>query len=844
MGLYYMYGMIRKMAFILIAAVFTSCVYYNTFYNARQNFKRAEQNQRNSNINRNRQDNIEWNRAGPPQEPSISVNDRTLYKAAIDKANKVVVFYPNSKYADDAIWIIGKSRYNMTEHISCDKKLKELVIKYPKSEYVDDAYFYMGMSQFWLKNYELAQEAFNHINELKKTPYKDDAIFVVAYMDYIRGNFNSAVASFENFLKDYPKSDSSATAQFFIGVCHDSLGECIQAMQAYKNVDQYKPSHELYYDTRYAYGSTALRADSIDLGMSIFEDLSRRERYFDRSSMIRLKIADGKRLKGMIEEAESEYLKVIEQFPKTNQSAEAYYRLGLIYQNDKNDLTMAKKYFNDATREKRNSNFYSLALAKSAQISKLETYRAKLKRNLPEPDELTDTLKTALADDQSGQPDSLSTLTPDSSSAGSQPDSLGDDDKIDNTRPSFLDLMQRMASESGTSPENPDEIDQAITDFQKSILPENNGDTDTLSGEPDSVSHISDSLDSLVQDTISIEEDAEIRFLLAELYHHDLNRPDSALNEYLLLAETYPESEYTPKALLASAIIYEEKNDRDNARELYLRIINFYPSTEQARYAVTKIKGARIPRDSDVELMYRQAEDMYFLYNNPDSAIRLFDYIEGEFPQSEYAVKSAFSKAWIVNLTLKENGDSSAYHAFAAVVDKYPETPYAEDAKIRMGLVKRDTPKKKKASEEQKGDEKLSPQEDSLRRAIADSLRRLAVTLPRAPAVKDTGEFLYPEHLIGTKRRGMVTFKIRLDLFGNVVEHELLGPSGNDQIDSVATEALINTTFDMSNFTDLSMLDEFFRYDLRFEPPDYDDFLEDIYYDPDSPYRQQLEGGP
>jgi len=161
-----------------------------------------------------------------------------------------------------------------------------------------------------------------------------------------------------------------------------------------------------------------------------------------------------------------------------------------------------------------------------------------------------------------------------------------------------------------------------------------------------------------------------------------------------------------------------------------------------------------------------------------------------------------------------------------------------------MGLVKKKSSKKNQAREEQDDGKPLSPQEDSLRRALADSLRRLANTLPRAPAVKDTGEFLYPEHLIGSKRRGTVTFKIRLDLFGNVVEYELLGPSGDDQIDSVATKALINTTFDMSDLADLSMLDEFFRYDLRFVPPDYDDFLEDIYYDPNSPYRQQHEQGP
>jgi len=243
-----------------------------------------------------------------------------------------------------------------------------------------------------------------------------------------------------------------------------------------------------------------LRADSIDLGMSIFEDLSRKERYFDQSSMIQLKIADGKRLKGMIKEAESEYLDVIEQFPKTNQSAEAYYRLGLIYQYNKDDLETAKKYYNDATKEKRNSEFYSLALTKSAQISKLETYRLKLGRIKQDTIGSSDTLDPALTDDQTSQQDSLSTPTSDTLSADSQPDSS------DNL---------------------------AITNFQKSMAKINNDNPDTISEKSDTASQVSDSPDSLVQDTISFEEDSEIRFLLAELYHHDLNRPDSALNEYL-----------------------------------------------------------------------------------------------------------------------------------------------------------------------------------------------------------------------------------------------------------------------------------------------------------------------
>ena len=96
----------------------------------------------------------------------------------------------------------------------------------------------------------------------------------------------------------------------------------------------------------------------------------------------------------------------------------------------------------------------------------------------------------------------------------------------------------------------------------------------------------------------------------------------------------------------------------------------------------------------------------------------------------------------------------------------------------------------------------------------------------------------YPAELMEQriKKRGRVMFKIKLDLFGNIIEHELLGPSGSDLIDSVAVEALLNTTFDMSSVDDLSLLNDYFRYDISFAPPD--NWEDRFRYDTiDDPYR-------
>lgn len=836
--------MCRKFIILLLLILSASCVYYNLFYNAKQNFKRAEENQRRTQISRRRQDTSKPAGSSIFQEPSASMTERNLYKAAIEKANKVVVFHPESKYVDDALWIIGKSRYNMTEYITADKRFRELVIKCPDSKYADDAYFYMGMSQFWLKSYDLALEALNKIMELKKSSYKDDAAFVISFMYFIQGNYNNAIASFTDFLNNFPKSDSAALGRYCVGACYDSLGEFDMALLAYNNVDKYKPSHELYFIARYAAGSAAFKADSVELGMTIFKELATQERYFERSSAIRLKMAEGMNLSGKNDEAISEYLKVIEQFPKTMESAEAYYRLGLIYQDDMYDLEKAKEYFNKASQEKRDSPFRNLALAHSAQISKLETYKSKLGR-IPEKE--TEPADSVIADSP-GKLDSLAVV--DTATAQQPLDSVPSPDTLMvediSAEPIFTHLPESLVVGGLTPSDSIDKTIELMADSSSQALADMMVISDSLLSVPDSlpesdsVSAVEAAVDTSVQtvtgDTSSIDEDIEIRFLLAELYHHDLNHPDSALSEYLLLAESYPESPYAPKALLASAQIYEQKEDTIKARELYKRIVNFYPSTEQARYAVKKCDDVIIPPEKDVAGLYTQAEDLYFVYDNPDSALILFEFIEATFPQSEFAVKSAFARAWIIDKTLKTDGDSSSYYAFAAVTENYPETPYAEEAKIKMGLVKRKLPVERQLPEETPVEELLTPEEDSLRRARADSLKRFAFTLPSAPAVKDTGEFLYPEHLLKLKLKGRVTFKIKVDLFGNVVDYEMLGPSGNADIDSVAIEALLNTTFDVSSIQDLSKLDEYFRYDIPFEPPELDGF-----YDP---YRDLEERGP
>ena len=91
----------RKLKIVLIilivSAITSSCVYYNTFYHAKQKYKTAYEAQQKN-----------------PDGKANESNKQT-YEEAIKKASKVLTFHPDSKYVDDALYLIGKSYYNTEE---------------------------------------------------------------------------------------------------------------------------------------------------------------------------------------------------------------------------------------------------------------------------------------------------------------------------------------------------------------------------------------------------------------------------------------------------------------------------------------------------------------------------------------------------------------------------------------------------------------------------------------------------------------------------------------------------------------------------------------------------------
>ena len=112
--------------FTVLLFVFSSCAYFNTFYNARQYFEQAEKQR--------------LEKAGE----SIPPGAIDAYGKVIDKSQYVIDKYPDSKLVKEALLLIGMSRFHRKEY-----RIAETVFKQYVETYADD----VDQAEYWLALY-------------------------------------------------------------------------------------------------------------------------------------------------------------------------------------------------------------------------------------------------------------------------------------------------------------------------------------------------------------------------------------------------------------------------------------------------------------------------------------------------------------------------------------------------------------------------------------------------------------------------------------------------------------------------------------------------------------------
>ena len=658
----------------LILILFSHCAYFNTFYNARKYFNRASEATRK-------------NRTG-----TLTSGEKTNYEKASEKARRLVQEYPNSKWVDDALLMLGKSYYFTEEYSKADRQLGILIKEFPASPLIPEA-------RLWYAKSLLAQEKFDDaLDEFASLQNTDPSNRIQGETGYYlgqlyseRGDYNEAIQILQDAVKKCP-DDLKAETMFSIAANYDSLNQYENAATAYKKVLNYNKTEELDYDARFKQAEMLKLAGKTKEAIKIFEQLLVDEKNENYEADLRLEIADCLARQGSAQDAITAYDDITQDFEKSKEAAEAFYQIGRIYENQEKDLDRALENYLAVKGITQRTVFHDSADTYARDIQRFKALSEVTLRGLRgETGELSVT-RIDVERDTSQLVDSLLNRM-----LEIEEDSL-------NHKVEFLTYIGGKAFSDSILNE-PERLEKEKTEnevvmrrrrvaaepvkwydwYERSVLP----------GEDELAKEIlrllkrkrflegNTSAENPELKSYNVSEVDKNLSLLSELYLFRFSEPDSALKNYSLLSLRYPDSPYAAQAIYNQGYIFETVfHDSLKSDSLYNVVITQYPDSRHAEILIRKKKKSGNETLKEAVETFQLAEKALFDDNQPQKAYDLYQTLWNDAPQTIYGPKALYSMGWIQDEIFHHT--DLAVSLYDSVKTLFPESIYAKNVDRKL----------------------------------------------------------------------------------------------------------------------------------------------------------------
>ena len=232
--------------------------YYNTYYNAKREFNREEEQL----LEAERP--VEQDRYLTlfiEPEAQASGNRAGGFAKAIEKGADLLREHPDSKWVDDALLLIGKAYFYQANFSGAEQKFRE-VIDLEENRLEDEAQLWLGRTLTAVERYEDAALALREglDREGVREEWADQMRLALAEVDVREGEWDAAIESLRTGLDGVRDDDLAARAAFLLGQVYETTGQPTEAAEAYGRVLGYGPRYQLAY--------AAQRARALTLGLS------------------------------------------------------------------------------------------------------------------------------------------------------------------------------------------------------------------------------------------------------------------------------------------------------------------------------------------------------------------------------------------------------------------------------------------------------------------------------------------------------------------------------------------------------------------------------------------------
>lgn len=676
--------------------------YFNTYFKAQQDYDEAFDEFRLSFIaifNRS----IDSLLVNPPVTQSV----KDKLNKSIERSSKIIQFHKNSKYIDDAVLLIGKSYYFLSDYINAERKFNEFLSKFSSSVLTDEAILYLARTKNKLSKDKEAENIYLRLleneteGEIKSLAARDYGV-----LEYRKGRPEEAAKYFRKSIEYTNDNVRKAESQFILAKLV-SLYEPELAAAEYNKVLDYTSDFDLSFYGRLNYAKGLTYNKKFNLADE--ELTSLRKKYRDEigyAQLVDLELANNLYAQNKINEAMDKYYEVIVKYPNSIASADAYYFIGRHEEEIENDYLNALVNYKKSVQENASSDYYLLVSEKVSDLDRYFTLQSEVTDsepiNIPENNFEVEKYRAFYNEEKGIEQFNETNKGGNNNDGNDKSGNENDGDQRGDGKGKSGGYKNHYFKNPGDSTEDP--IRDGKWDEEQPRNPENSDpggnqnnpgkknnpgdeknsdktekdesatDIDTSNVNTDSLKRVQEELD------LKAKKDKEFNgyYELAELFTYKLDRSDSAEFYLNLLLQKFNEPEQQSKVLYTLGNFYKSTGKDVKAMETFSKLIGDYSNTIYAIEA-KKIIGEVITEDDVVtgtsDIDFKKALE---LYNDQkySEAVDLLRNIRSNARQDSIKAKALYGIGFVF-----ENGplnkDSSLYY-YGVLRSEYPESIYTQ----------------------------------------------------------------------------------------------------------------------------------------------------------------------
>lgn len=642
--------------------------YFNVFYTATDDYNVALEEIRTSTIS-------EYNRRLDSLNIVLPVSQNVKEKLnkTIERCSKVIQFHKNSKFLDDAVLLIGKSYYYLTDYLQAERKFSEFLSKLSASPLSDEAVLFLGRTKMKLGQIAEAERILQKLlKESKNTEVISEAYQELALNELAKRNFSEAIKYFQNSINNTKDSERKSEKEYILAKIYN-LFEPQKSATVYERVVNMTSDFDLSFFAKLNYGKSLIYNKQYDKAEEVLEDLNSDYRdYPEYKQLVELELANNLYADKDYNKGLDKYYEVIIKYPNTKASSDAYYHLARFYEDIKNDYLNALVNYRKAAEENSGGDYAAISQKRADVLDRYFTLQAAAngtdKIQIPAYNsqleyfrKIFDEDRGVIRDDKRNtDPNNPNNPPVDEEGPGPKGGGFNSGDRDSN------DIRRRgQQGDDGYIPEqNPEQVNEQINDTLK--IPEKNNPLDST---------VSNVMDERTKKFNAYYE-------LAEIFIFDIQNNDSAAYYLNILIKDFSDSPLKPKAIYTLATVYKNAGRDAEGNDLLNGLISEYPNSVFANESrkILGIKEVEIEKDAAEESYNLAAKS--FNDRNYFDAVAKFQDVLAKYPNSGYVDNTLYSLGWIYE-NVYSNKDSTMLY-YNRIIKDYANSDFAKDIKPRV----------------------------------------------------------------------------------------------------------------------------------------------------------------